>query len=164
MEKLPAYFDVAMRAHGEKLSVKIREVEDAWRRALERSQCASPGNEWQGQIDGPLRKFLTKLTEFFSWLAEHMPRRKEEVSATLRTIDPANRQLPKQIEKLNVDTWDQMREFFQSVAHHGRVISREEFDQWSDALERFLLERLVPRTFDDFAKIDAILSGRVTNA
>ena len=51
-----------------------------------------------------------------------------------------------------------MREYFLSITHHRRATEERELRQCVDALERFLLERLVPRTFDDFAEIDALLA------
>jgi hypothetical protein len=37
-------------------------------------------------------------------------------------------------------------------------------DMTLDALERFLLDRLQPRTFDDFSEIDALLDEGGVNA
>jgi hypothetical protein len=162
MEKLPAYLDVAMPAHAETLKRKVQEVEDAWNHVVNSSGWSSPQNAWQGSIDCRLRKFLAKLDSFFCWFRNHMPRRREEVSAVLRTIDPANRQLPRLLEERNVATWNEMRQFFQSVAHHGKTPAQVDFDKSVETLERFLLERLAPRTFDDFAEIDAILGTSET--
>jgi hypothetical protein len=162
MEKLPSHLDVAMPAHGEKLMTKIREVENAWNFVVNSGGWNSPPSAWQGSIDKPLRKLLTKLDGFFCWLRDHMPRRREEVLAVLRTIDPANRPLPKPLEERNIDEWNELREFFQGVAHHGKARAETDFDKTVDTLERFLLERLAPRTFDDFAEIDAILETSET--
>jgi hypothetical protein len=42
------------------------------------------------------------------------------------------------------------------VAHHGDC-SNEEFEASADAVERLLLDYLRPRTFDEFATMDAII-------
>ncbi len=158
MEKLPAHFDVEMPAHRESLGPKVRELENHWKQTVDKSTCRNPDGPWRGEIDRHLTRLLAELAGFFAWLNEHMPKRKEEVSATLRIIDPAKRPLPPQLQKLNVETWHAIHAFFIKVSHHGLACSVEELAQWTDALERFLLDRLVPRTFDDLRAIDAILA------
>ena len=162
VEKLPSYLDVAMPAHTETLKTKVQEVEDAWNHVVNSSVWSSPRNAWQGSIDRRLRRFLAKLDNFFCWVRNHVPRRREEVSAVLRTIDPANRQLPRLLEERSIKEWNEMREFFQNVSHHRKACAQVEFHKSVDTLERFLLERLAPRTFDDFAEIDAILGTSET--
>jgi hypothetical protein len=50
-----------------------------------------------------------------------------------------------------------MRDFFQAISHHLKTTDETEFRQWLDALERFLLDRLCPRTFSDIDVIDTII-------
>jgi hypothetical protein len=56
------------------------------------------------------------------------------------------------------------REYFQAIAHHGRQPPEEDFRARIDALERFLLDRLRPRTFADFDAIDDIIQEGESNA
>ncbi len=62
-----------------------------------------------------------------------------------------------QLQELNVDQWTVMRDFFMSVAHHRHLSTKEEFVQWLNALEGFLLDKLVPRTFQNFDAIDRLI-------
>lgn len=156
MEKFPKYVDVAMPAHGEKLGAKVGELEGTWSTAATKSKCRQPDGSWAGEIDKPARALLQGIDALFEWKKEHMPRRQAEIAKTLVRLDPAGRPLPAPLQKRNVNLWDDMREYFQKVAHHGYVCTLEEFSQWVEALELFLVERLQPRTFDDFAAIDAI--------
>jgi hypothetical protein len=155
MEKLPKYLDVPTKARGEKLGAKVNELDDSWGRA-QTSACHKNG-AWGGEIDTHLSGFLSRLQAFFSWLHEHKPRRKAEAAHTLRQLDASRRGLPNPLEVLNVKAWEEMHEFFQAVAHHGKKVDRSEFDQRVGGLESFLVERLVPQTFDDLAEIDALL-------
>jgi hypothetical protein len=156
MEKIPAFLDVQTRAHQESLSSKVRELEDSWQTAIQRSASYDDGN-WNGEIDQPLSQLLEKLQQFFNWLGEHRPRRRAEVAATLHRLDGSDHTLPKPLEELEVERWMRIRDFFQAVSHHRKQATRDEFEGWLDALEMFLLDRLEPRTFADFDTIDEII-------
>lgn len=157
MEKLPELLDVPTTAQKQSLKAKVREIEDAFLGAQKKTSCFSSTNGWDGSIDGHLRKLLSRIGSFLEWFASHHPRRRDELHGVLVRLDGSGRELPKPLASLNVDAWDKKRDYFQSVAHHRRVADEQEFGQWLDALERFLLDRLEPRTFDDFAEIDALL-------
>jgi len=157
MEKIPAFVDVQTRAISESLRSKVRELEDIWNDTLKKTECHNDTN-WNGDIDKPLRNLLKRLHSFFDWFRKHRPRRKEEIASTLRKMDNSGRELPAPLEQLNVRTWDELRTFFLKTAHHSKpACKQKEFNQWLDALENFLLDRLIPRTFEDFEKIDAII-------
>ena len=158
MEKLPEYLDVPMKALKESLKVKVIEVENHLSDAQAKSKCHDEGS-WRGEIDPPLKSLLDHVTVFFTWFKNHHPRRKAEASRVLRTMDPSGRYLPPPLEDLNVSAWQEMWDFYKSVAHHRRQASRDDFRQWVDALERFLLDRMIPRTFDDMDAIDAIVNS-----
>ena len=157
MEKLPEYLDVSTKAQKESLKVKVREVEVSFERMLVKTNCHSATTGWNGAIDGSLGRFLRQLVAFLEWFRAHHPRRREELGGALKRLDSSKRALPAVLADLNVETWDRMRDYFQAVAHHRKSPTPEEFDSWLDALERFLLDRLMPRTFDDLAAIDAII-------
>jgi hypothetical protein len=157
MEKLPELLDVPTTAQKERLKAKVREIEDAFLGVQRKTCCFSATAGWDGSIDGHLRKFLTRLGSFLEWFASHQPRRRDELHGVLVRLDGSGRELPKPLASLNVDTWGKKRDYFQSVSHHRRTADEQEFRQRLDALERFLLDRLEPRTFDDFAEIDDLL-------
>jgi hypothetical protein len=77
---------------------------------------------------------------------------------TLRNValGPSAGSLPPFIEDQRAREWKARHEFFDRVAHHGDC-SEEEFDASADVVERLMLDYLRPRTFDDFAAIDAII-------
>ena len=104
------------------------------------------------------------LGRFFKWFESHYPRRRDEWHSALVRLDGSGRALPNRLASLNVDAWKNKRDYFQSVAHHGRDANEQELREWLDALERFLLDRLEPRTFDDLAEIDALLEEGGDNA
>jgi hypothetical protein len=157
MEKLPLFVNVPIKAQSENLKSEVRNLENIWLITLQKSQSCN-NQTWEGEIDYPLQKLLKKLHSFFEWFTEHHPRRKAEVAETLRRLDISGRTLPNPLEDLNIKTWFEIRDFFQSVAHHQKpTTTDDEFGQWLEALEIFLLDRLHPRTFTDINKIDEII-------
>jgi hypothetical protein len=156
MEKLPEYLSVSVKAHQENLKDKVQGLSDAWS-AIPTDPAVPRPPGCDGKIDRRLTIFLGKAAEFFQWFFEHHPRRRKEVHGVLERLDGSGRSLPASLAELNVDTWEEMKRFFIAVLHHRKVPTDDEFSRWLDALERFLLDRLLPRTFEDFAEIDALL-------
>lgn len=161
MEKLPEVLDVPVKAQKESLKAKVQEIDVAFTDTCKRSSCRAPTSGWNGEVDPHLGKFLDRLDTFFAWFRAHNPRRREELQNMLARLDSSGRSLPEPLAKINVNTWDAMRDFFQSVAHHRRAVEQAELLGYMDSLERFLLDALEPRTFDDFEEIDELLSGGV---
>ena len=71
-------------------------------------------------------------------------------------LDVAGRPLPSWIEKDFVTQWATLRDYFIRVAKRGAT-TREEFEAALDTLERFVLERLKPRTYAEQATLDALI-------
>ena len=157
MEKLPEVLDVPAKAQKESLKAKVIEIEQAFIGAQRNTVCFSVSDGWDGQIDAHLRRFILRLTTFFEWFKSHHPRRRDEVHGVLNRLDGSGHRLPEPLAALNVDVWNELRDYFQSVAHHRRRTVEQDIVQWLEALERFLLDRLIPRTFEDFTEIDTLI-------
>jgi hypothetical protein len=163
MEKLPRYLDLPVAAKPPSLKEKVRSLLQSWGSAARHSQCLlDPA--WSGAIDGPLRKFLKRTQEFFSWFESEHPTRKQQTAKVLRSLDPINRPLPAPIEQLRIEEWDKCHNYFEGVSHHTILLPPEDFTSWLAVLERFLLDRLRPRTFEDHTEIDRIISEGEANA
>lgn len=117
-----------------------------------------------GDIDIALENFLKKVHEFFAWIKIDRPTRKQSAANVLRKLDLLNRPLPKVIENLRVDEWEEIHNYFQGVSHHNLSATIEDFESWCATLEAFLLDRLIPRTFEDHTKIDEIIREGEGNA
>ena len=163
MEKLPSFVNVPIKAQNESLKSKVNNLDNIWQNTLQNSQSYN-SQTWEGEIDRPLDNLLKRLHLFFEWFANHHPRRKEEVAETLRRLDISGRTLPNPLEKLNIKAWFEIRTFFQGVSHHQKHTTTDEFGQWLEALERFLIDRLHPQTFTDFNKIDEIIQEGESDA
>ena len=74
LEKAPADVDVPAGKGSTTLKSQTNNLSTAWARAVSNSSCYD-GGSWTGEIDGPLRKFLTKTKRFFDWVADERPPR-----------------------------------------------------------------------------------------
>ena len=159
MEKLPLYLDLPVRLDsGGSLKNKVYELKKSYERVLQNSKCYnSESQEWSGIIDQHLKGFLKRLSEFFKWLDEFYPERKEKVRRIFKALDPKSTLLPETIRKNKVDSWMKLWDFFNDVAHHRNSMKLQVFEQHLRELEKLLLDHLKPKTFSDFNEIDEII-------
>src|SRR5579872_2552217 len=143
---LSAILDAPVPPRPPSLKEKVLELSTRWERAR-RSNCYCDG-KLQGEIDAHLGRALDAIQEFFAWFSADLPTRRERTATILRGLDPIARRLPGTIERLRVDEWGHCHDFFTGVAHQR---TPGDFDKWLDCLERMLLDRLQPRTYEDHA-------------
>ena len=86
------------------------------------------------------------------------------MAGVLQALDPIRSPLPQPLEELRVDEWDEIRRYFIVVAHHNLQTNPENFKSRLAALEKFLLDRFCPRTFEDHDLIDSIIKEGEQNA
>jgi hypothetical protein len=156
INRLPASLGLTTPAMNERLGDRLGKPEQAWSAALAQSGCRD-GNRWSGTIDPPLARALLAIGEFFEWKSEHRPRRRTEMTQTIRRLDASGRQLPERIESMVVNQWGVTREYFIGVCHYNVEPEEREFFGYLDVFEEFLINRLRPRTFADFDAVDAVI-------
>lgn len=162
LEKLPRILDIPIPAKPPSMMDKIRPLEKTWSKAKSESSGLK-ANPRSDTIDTTLRKFLDEAEAFFSWLASSRPTRKQQAAIVVRGLDPLKKLLPETIESLHVKEWDSYRDHFELVSHHQIVEDLEEFLKWVEGFEGYLIDRLIPRTFDDFSKLDTIIGEGEAN-
>jgi hypothetical protein len=153
---LPSYLGVDIKERQVSLKSEVNNIRDQWQSACGKSQCFDQ-EVWEGKIDQPLHSLLKHLMSFFTWYDDNFRKRKEIVLNTLVTLDPSPIQLPEPIAELHVKEWERYYSYFVALAHHGRTTTVDEFASWINSLERFLLDRLRPRTFEEIDEIDEII-------
>ena len=159
IDKIPKCFDIDTHANKESLKEKVMTLERSWLKATEKSICHdSICDGWKGEIDEILQSFLKATQEFFEWREKHLPRKADEIKKALRKLDNSERTLPFPLENHNVTFWSQIKDFFLSVCHHGKDTDPKEFGHWLESFEIFLLDRLYPRTYEEFDKLDSIIA------
>ncbi len=157
IEKLPQHFNLRMQAHNEQLGAEVDNACSAWEKARDNSTCTCDGR-WIGEIDDHLRKCLSTISSFFERFRANAPRRRQEVAELIHTMDPGRGRLPKELEEPNVKIVQSMRAYFTKISHHRETPDSADFFKWLDEFERFLLDRLRPRTFEDQDLIDAVIA------
>lgn len=155
MEKLPRYMNVPLDRKGASLTDKVRGFHQEWSKLLEEVNRDGNSLKSGALICRPLESFLGFSEEFFGWVEIERPTRKKQTAKVVRGLDPAMRPLPATIENLRIEEWDECHSYFENVSHHNRTA--EELEGWISALERYLLDKLCPRTFDDHAVLDQII-------
>jgi hypothetical protein len=158
MEKIPEYLEVPMPAHHESLKPKVQELLKHWTSMVGKTKSWALG-AWTGEIDGHLGGFLKHLLGFFEWFADHNPLRRAEARNLLRRLNIGGMEVAVPLEEQNVGLWMELKGYFANTAHHRGDMNPDEFTDNLLRLETFLSDRLVPRTFDDFAEIDEIVGG-----
>lgn len=155
MDKLPRFIDLPVEASHATLGNKANNLRDEWERLRKKTGCLQDG-KWTGEIDTAMARFLERADDFFGWMMEQRARKTVQTAKVLRALDPIG--LPAPLVEDNASSFLKIRNFFVEVAHH-KECPDEEFEKWVDAFEVFLLERLVPRTYDDFDAIDRLIAG-----
>jgi hypothetical protein len=155
MDKLPRFIDLPVEASHTTLGTKANNLREEWERLRKRTRCLQDG-EWVGEIDGAMSRFMQRVDDFFGWMVDQRPRKTEETARVLRELDPLD--LPDPIVEQSALSYLAIRDYFVEVAHH-RHSPEDEFHKRIAAFEIFLLERLVPRTYEDFDAIDQLLAG-----
>jgi len=152
LEKLPEYLDLPLERKDASLTAKVRELQNAWSKVAREAD----GAEWMTK--GVERFLKVVVAQFFAWFERHQPKRVDRVKKIFRGLDPGAGQLPPPIEDLRLKEWDRFNDYFQDVSHHRVLTTDAEIENWLTALERFLLDRLKPRTFEDHAEIDKLIA------
>jgi hypothetical protein len=155
MNSMPDAMGLDAEVLSERMGDRVQKPKSVWAKAVRRSACLADG-KWQGMIDAVLARALAEIGDFFTWLEKNAPRRRDTVALIVRELDRSGRALPPALEELVVSQWNEIREYFIGVCKE-RPVEEAEFSQYISALEWFLLDRLLPRTFDDQMAIDDIL-------
>lgn len=155
IEKLPRYLDVPAPRKPPTLKEEVRRLVAAWRKA---------GVEPSAVNARRAGDFFKAFERFVIWFEGVHLTMREQAAATIRGLDPSGRPLPTPIEDLRIKEWQECNWFFQGVSHHNKECSSDDLRQWLDVLERFLLDLLRPRTFDDFSAIDRLIEEGERNA
>lgn len=155
IEKLPLTFDIPIPHHSGNMGEKVNILKIKWEGTLKKLDCNSE-NEWKGEIDQPLKQYLDSSRDFFQWHKEHRLTRTERPKQLSRKLDPSDDPMPSKLENIEAKTWIMHHSHFDGVSHH--TLLPEDYPSWIEHFERFLLDRLKPRTFNDQAEIDKIVS------
>lgn len=148
---------LAPQASAGNLTDRFNAMREKWEKGKRNSNCYSEGGGWNGEIDGHARRSFEEVDAAISWHIANRPAWEERHRTTIRVLDVSGRAMPGWIEDEYVRHWNTLRDYFVKVAKHHHT-DWNEFGAALDALERFVLERLKPRTYSEFAELDAVIA------
>lgn len=140
------------------LKAKVQEITDSWMVAR-RKTATLDGQTWGGEVDSHLAKFLAHLATFFKWFEEEHPKHTVKLGLALDRFDPGPTPLPAQLRRQRGNAVAAVQRYMNSVAHHGRAPSREEFAVQLAEAETVIRIFVKPAPYADRRAIDAILKG-----
>jgi hypothetical protein len=161
MKDLPKMFDVPVLVDPVRMGDRLDDLERSWNAALG-SACNRSG-AWAGEIDDPLRRLVTKLSDFFEWRRESTPKMRVRASALFQRLDPAGLPLPQPLEKQRAARWMTLHDYFNGATHRSRTTDVE-FSAKLEELEQLLMVSLNPTPSEDFSVIDAVLQEESSDA
>ena len=154
MEKLPNYLNVPTKKGHNQLYEKVTNLASSWKQVT--GQKVKTGQSDIG-INPHTKTFNNNLKEFFDWFKDYFPTRKTIASQLLVAFDPLGYPLPIPIEKLRIQEWQEFDRTFQKLSHHNSETDEKKYFQCVSAFEKFLLDQLRPRTFEDHSDIDKVI-------
>lgn len=114
---------------------------------------------WSGEIDEPLRNILNDFGVFFSEFSSKYQPRNEQNSALIQALDGSGVQIPAQLLRTKLKQWNGLRDYFLSVAHHGKPnATREEVTEAIASLEEFLLNLISPEPIPELDELDKLIA------
>jgi len=156
IEKIPLYADIVPQEISG-LQDQVDSIQNFWDKNINKLFQNSTFSEGK-EITKNLDKFLKKLSDFFSWREKNRITKREEFSKTMQTIDPLGKLLPKALETCHAQEWTIHKKYFQTICHHKDNTNINEFDSRLRLLERFIIERLIPRTHSDIVELDKLIA------
>jgi len=162
MQKLWIEYDASLVQKGATLNHKAKDLELKWRKIRWKSGKLI---RIEQILATKLEAFCVELDGFFEWSKKFVPNRREQASRVIAKMDPMTGKLPTMIMELRVKEYDFLRRYFEQVAHHNNHPNGDaEFVTHVEALERFLLDLLRPRTAESFSEIQRMIQEGESHA
>jgi hypothetical protein len=155
MDKLPKSFDLPVR-QSIQLRVRVRELAQLLEHAKTDSR-AHDGANWIGEIDDPLRGFLSEIDALFRDAEADLQSRRDAATAFLRSTESSAAPSPLVIERRQLAKWNELERFFQGVSHHGRSVAHRELEDNVGDLEALLMSRLKLFVIEEYEEIDRLI-------
>jgi hypothetical protein len=168
MNSLHTVAEIPAKREEGRLGDKFDAMAAKWEKGKQTPSASATG-DGRGRLTMQLGVLSQPLTMQLNGSGRTGTRWKETYRSTIRGLDVSQRALPSWIEEKFVELWDQLRTYFIDVCHHRLATDADEFAGALDTFERFVLDRLKPRTFAEQQTLDdlireATISRAVTSA
>lgn len=155
MEKLPRAFDLPVHTSVQ-LRPRLRGLATSLERAKAESRSYTDDN-WDGEIDEPLRGFLSDAERLFEEAEADLRSRREAATALVRAGESGRAPMPEALEKREVNTWNDLEVYFQNVSHHRHQTTVRELEAQVGDLEGLLVSRLKVAAIEEYDEIDRLV-------
>lgn len=157
IKNLHKFIDVPAESDKARMGDKFRTLADKWEKVKAKTSCHNSG-VWDGPIDKHLRRGLAAVDEAIEWLRANRPTVKETSLALIRGLDVSRNPLPPSLETTHYREWKALYDYFVAVCHHDRETDEAEFSTNLYGFERFVLDRVRPRTLAEQTLIDQLIA------
>jgi hypothetical protein len=160
MRQAPKVIDVPVEKEeqGEyNLGDKVREILERWKEMVKHTTCTEEGQDWGGEIDDRLKYYLSRLESFFDTFSTQRPKTRDTVHSLLNALEYTDTPVAKRTADATFDDWNDFREFFNGIAHHGAFPGEDVFEEQLRDFEDFLHGLLRPPTSEEITEIDRII-------
>lgn len=152
IEKLPDKHTRGVKIEGRPgiLSSPIYEARNAWKLILvDKNQKI-----WRLPDTNESSNFLKKSEKFWAWFDKHYSQRSEQIVGLMEGVDRGV-PLPTALQERRLKQWKEFKNKFTKISHHGEKL--ENFHEFLDEFEKFLIRELEPQTTKDFARISTLI-------
>lgn len=134
----------------------VKALDDKWQATV---QIKGNVSEWSNEVDDSVRELLTEFGTFFEGFSIKYQPRNEQNTALIQTLDSSGGQIPNHMLSARLKQWNDLRQFFLKVAHHGKLeVTIEEVTNAIVELEEFLLNLMSPEPIPDLAGLDSLIA------
>jgi hypothetical protein len=127
---------------------RVRDMEKEWSRL---APGGAPNQVSCVELSG-------SAEEFFVWLREDFPSRKQGPLEMVRKLRPEAPELPDHADRLFADDWCEHQEYFEGVSHHRIGTSDDEFSTRVTLVTRLLLDRMRPKHVAAVVEIERVIA------
>jgi hypothetical protein len=139
---------------GDNLPTRLMRVRRAFDALREPNGATAASPKDPALLSTALHEELSKL---FTWQDENQPQRKKRVAVMLTQLAGPGPALPSDVTTQEVSAWIESQDYFNSVAHGGKRVERDEFLGRLYAAEEIILRRVKPRPLSELDEIDALI-------
>jgi len=143
-------------AHDSKIGNEVHLLQKCYEKNRDKTGCYSEG-EWKGAVDDDLAAILKSLQGFIESVKKKMPGMESEIRKTLNGMDHSGHSLPENLIKELIEKWIRIYRYFESIKHHGDKVEPESIIEYRSELERLVLQRVAPQTYEDHRAINELI-------
>ncbi len=158
LEKLQELINKTYNAPEEppSLGSLVQQVQRKWQSLLQNMNWQD--RAWKEKvIDGAMAGFLSEFNTFSAKVEATRPSRRNQKANLFKHFSASPRRVPDNVLNLIIKQWDEYEDYFTAMSHNRKPLDEGKFRDHLDHCERFILDVIEPRTFEELDEIDALI-------